>query len=461
MSLEALNHLLGVYLSKLKQGEPLPTDGLSGVELDIINKINSIVKVMEEQQSTLMRDKVTLYNILNTIPQGVFWKDLDSNFLGCNKVFSTFVGFKKAADILGKTDYDITTPERAKVYYEEDANVFTNVKPLKDLLYYSPSTGRWTKTQKIPMSSEGKLFGLLGITEDITERKEFEERLSKSELQFRLLAESISEVIWRMDSNLKLTYINPACLSLSGYTQEELLSMQLAPIFPKCCAKQLIKFVSDAQDKRVSESNFDSQLTRKDGVSVWVSCKFKAVWENGVFAGLIGLLSDKTAQKKAEDDLFKQASTDPLTGVFNRRYLITRLSQLILSKKDFWVLILDIDHFKNVNDTYGHPIGDQTLCTFTSLCKECLRDSDLLGRLGGEEFIILLSDISKTTALNIAERIREKIQNCDIIPMGVRITVSIGITSFSNGDSEDTLLKRADTALYTAKNNGRNKIVIL
>ena len=459
MSLELINHLLNAHASEIKRGVSIPLDGLTGTTLDIVTKLNRLLDLFTRTKDRLKRDKVTLYSVLNTIPQGVFWKDLESNFLGCNQKFSDFVGLAKPIDIVGKTDYDITSPDRAKEYLNEDAKVINTVKSLYDIVYHSKPNGRWTVTHKIPLVIDDQIFGILGVTEDITAKKEAETKLVKSEAQFRLLAESISEVIWWLDSDLRLIYINPECFRLSGYTEEELLNTSLTSFFSKCCLQDFYKFIHEAQAGLKDVYTFDTKIRRKDNTLIWISCKIKALRDRGVFSGVIGILSDNTSQKQIEAELLLQASTDPLTGALNRRYLMDRACLLLTQDKSYWFLLLDIDHFKNINDIYGHPIGDQVLSTLTKVCKECLRDQDSFGRLGGEEFAIILQDVSRETAWAIAERIRNKLQYLDVFSF--KFTVSIGLTQAIKGESCEDLFKRVDKALYSAKGQGRNNSVIL
>lgn len=160
-----------------------------------------------------------------------------------------------------------------------------------------------------------------------------------------------------------------------------------------------------------------------------------------------------------------QAVTDSLTGLYNRRYLDTHLQKLLEknkeSKKDLCVLILDIDYFKEVNDTHGHGVGDEVLKTFAHRLKDSLRSFDLVARLGGEEFVAILPDTSKEMSMTIAERLRTSISRhpikCAVEDGEISITTSIGGALIEHGDhSVSEVLERADKMLYDAKNGGRN-----
>ena len=175
----------------------------------------------------------------------------------------------------------------------------------------------------------------------------------------------------------------------------------------------------------------------------------------------------KDQLKKALQELEKLAGTDSLTGVANRRQLTIatekELSRVRRYGHSFSMLLLDIDHFKQVNDTYGHPVGDRVIVTMTDTIQSLLRRGDSLGRLGGEEFVVLLPHTNSDKALLVAERIRQRVAQIAItVPEAtIYITVSIGVATYLESDrSIDNILKRADDALYEAKNQGRDRVVL-
>jgi diguanylate cyclase (GGDEF)-like protein len=177
-----------------------------------------------------------------------------------------------------------------------------------------------------------------------------------------------------------------------------------------------------------------------------------------------------TERKMLELELARMAQTDVLTGLNNRRHFI-QLSETELSRTSrhggpLSVVMLDIDHFKHINDTHGHQIGDTVIQMLAGICREQLRDLDVIGRLGGEEFAVTMPNADHAQAMVVAERLRQAIEAASLqLPQGllVRFTVSIGVTTQPNGlhhgaTKLDTLLDQADQALYRAKNNGRNQV---
>jgi len=180
-----------------------------------------------------------------------------------------------------------------------------------------------------------------------------------------------------------------------------------------------------------------------------------------------GALTDITRIKEAELDLIRLANTDSLTGVNNRRsFFDIAQKELSRSKRHgytFSMLMLDIDHFKKVNDTFGHDAGDIVLKDVVNLAVQGLRDDDTIGRLGGEEFAVLLPQTQSKEAFLVAERIRQNIEHAIIATAQgkLKVTVSVGVSSITEDYPEiETLLKEADEALYSAKNDGRNQVCV-
>jgi len=179
-------------------------------------------------------------------------------------------------------------------------------------------------------------------------------------------------------------------------------------------------------------------------------------------------------RKRYQDDLksnylssIKQSVVDALTNLYNRRYLETHIRNMIdnsqFAADSVALLMIDIDHFKTVNDTYGHQSGDAVLAEVAKRLSDNLRITDLCARYGGEEFVAILASINPSLANSIAERIRVNIESkpfsIPVEPFSISCSLSIGLTFFHDGDNLDTLLKRGDQNLYKAKQSGRNKVV--
>ena len=182
---------------------------------------------------------------------------------------------------------------------------------------------------------------------------------------------------------------------------------------------------------------------------------------------LYSAFQDITSRKNRENLLKNQAIRDPLTALYNLRYFEDEVNKQILEakakKQPYAVLMLDADHFKNVNDTYGHKVGDKVLIELASTAERALRDNDIVARYGGEEFVVFLPGIHAEQGKIVADRLRQSISKQVVYSdtnQPVKFTVSIGVSSSDISDSVDTLIKTADEALYRAKQNGRNRVEI-
>lgn len=211
----------------------------------------------------------------------------------------------------------------------------------------------------------------------------------------------------------------------------------------------------------------DSRLIRPAGSALFVQISMSALpWEG--LPVIYVLINDVDRLKHSEMELRRLSVTDPLTNAFNRRHFITEAERELERSRRYRqpvsFLLLDIDHFKRLNDTHGHQTGDEALRRFTAACQRLLRGPDVLGRIGGEEFAILLPETDTAGAQILAERLRAAVAQtpvrdnpgADRLP--VTMTVSIGVAGFDGQCSVDRLLSYADKALYAAKRHGRNRV---
>lgn len=186
--------------------------------------------------------------------------------------------------------------------------------------------------------------------------------------------------------------------------------------------------------------------------------------ENKKYLGRVWFFRDVTDNKLATDNLTELANTDPLTGISNRRFFEKRAQEEFLHARSFdqrlSLLLFDIDKFKNINDHFGHLAGDEAIKSLCQKFTHKLRPIDLLGRLGGDEFAVLLPDTSPQCAMDVAERLRQNIENSSFKFDGqnIKVTITCGVASVVQGDNSiSDVIKRADEALYQAKANGRNR----
>ena len=213
------------------------------------------------------------------------------------------------------------------------------------------------------------------------------------------------------------------------------------------------------------------RIQAKDGSWKWYYDRGKVTrWdETGQAEMVVGIVFDVTEQKRIElllakqnEQLLEASRIDYLTGVLNRRALNEKLEYEIIrvdrNKRPLSVLLLDVDHFKNINDTYGHMIGDDVLIQMAGVVKKNIRVMDMVGRYGGEEFLVVLPECNQQAASIVAEKIRKGIEQT-AFETGIHVTISGGIQEY-HGGSLTALINQADQALYQAKEKGRNQIVL-
>lgn len=296
----------------------------------------------------------------------------------------------------------------------------------------------------------------------------------------REVLEVTPNAIGIFDQSLTLIYCNDVLAGLFCMTRAEALGKTQEEILKRSFdTSEGINIASDDFDSWYQELNCSQQQTHFN--------QFEADTTEGVVfkmtrmtldSGLMVMLGTeitelKQVQSSLELALTKLellANTDQLTGVYNRRYFedIARkeIDRCIRYQQTFSLLLIDLDHFKNINDHFGHHIGDEVLIHVTSICQRQLRSTDTLCRIGGEEFAIILPSTEASDALQIAERIRESVNQANI-PVdehqtNITMSISIGVTKYKRHDMaiSDTLI-RADKALYRVKENGRNSCLLI
>lgn len=329
---------------------------------------------------------------------------------------------------------------------------------------------------------------------DISERKRIEEILRESEERYRFLAENTWDVVWQTDAERNMTYINESDERLRGFPREQVIGRSATQFFEEKYISQIIADWRE-QDRLESEGTpigtqiFEAEQICKDGHTIWVEiCSTPQRDEHGKIYAFTGITRDISEHKKNEyalqdlnmrlsgqlvqiqslqAALQEQLIRDSLTGLYNRRYLddaIEReLSRATREGNPVTLAILDIDYFKQVNDKYGHPAGDEVLRTVGKMLRDHTRASDIPCRMGGEEFVVMLPNMGLEDAKVRAEKLRALFAETDIIfgQLTIKATISIGLASYpTHGRSASELIRLADAALYQAKQNGRNQVAI-
>lgn len=312
-------------------------------------------------------------------------------------------------------------------------------------------------------------------------------KLRESEEKYRLLTENAKEVVWTLcPRTLRFLYVSPAVFNLRGYTVEEVMAKPLdAALTKEGSAFIRAAIQKDLSDIELGKRSIDVFRTDeveqpcKDGSIIWteVVTNYYLNKKTNLYE-IRGVTRDITQRKKMEVEIHQLAFFDSLTNLPNRRMLTDRLSQAMAASKRSScygaLMLLDLDNFKALNDTYGHAAGDLLLITAADRLKGCVREIDTVARFGGDEFVVILSelDANETSATAHARLVAAKILSALSTPYKLLVsneessstiehhcTASIGIAMFINHEgSQDDILKQADTAMYQAKEAGRNQI---
>ena len=302
---------------------------------------------------------------------------------------------------------------------------------------------------------------------DVTHQNEIQEQLRESEQTFRRLFESMQDVYYRTNAQGVVQHVGPGVRRVLGYEPHEIEGRTAESYYPQSSDRDAFKAAIMALGE---VSDFPGQMVRKDGTVIDISISSHALFDhNGNFAGVEGIYRDVTQRKNLERELHRLATTDMLTGMANRRAFLelaeTTYQRACAQNEPLTLLMLDLDHFKAINDRFGHLEGDRVLVEFARTIKTHLRASDTVGRLGGEEFGLLLPLTTPTEGAEVAARILDAIRALDLTDssgQNYRFTTSMGLGALHPQDrSLRDLLDRADQALYLAKRRGRDQIAML
>jgi diguanylate cyclase (GGDEF)-like protein/PAS domain S-box-containing protein len=306
---------------------------------------------------------------------------------------------------------------------------------------------------------------VLGIAQNITERKLAEWKLRDSRQMLQLVIDNIPQRVFWKNTELDFLGCNKAFCEDAGVTHPDETIGKTDYDFPwKAKAESYQRADRETMQSGIAEINYEEPQPWKDGSEYWLrTSKIPLTNSEGQTIGILGMYEDITERKQLEHKLEQMAHYDSLTGLPNRAFFYEQLQQAIRrSKRHGSVLALmyfDIDKFKHINDTYGHDVGDAAIAEFAKRVKSTVREIDIVGRLGGDEFCLIVEDLSSDQAAEaVATKLIEAVQlTFQIREMALRISTSIGIAFHQPGMAADELINKADHAMYIAKQSGRNR----
>jgi diguanylate cyclase (GGDEF)-like protein/PAS domain S-box-containing protein len=439
--------------------------------------------VVEEQRD---RNRRRLHALFDNEVVGIGVASPDGHYQEVNDRFTRMLGYTRE-EICALETFDITHPDDIASSRQHFDRLVAGSIPFYTIdkrFVCKDGSAFWVSKSVTPIVDQsGKVESVVCITQDINERKRAEERLQRilSELPIATLV---------VDAARHITHRSAKFEVLFGYTQEDVVDLDtwlpLAypdPAYREQARKAGGKLATASRQSGHASGPVELRVRCKNGADKAIEFHYVDLLDLGIW-----MMNDATEQSDMEeamraindhlmerlleinglqDQLRKQAMHDSLTGLFNRRYLDEMLErELARAKRDGFpltVMMLDIDHFKRLNDTYGHQAGDEVLRCLADLLRKNSRAEDIPCRYGGEEFLLVLPNMGRSDSLSRAEQWRHEFEAMRIFFANqvMASSISIGIATFpDHGHTREALIEAADKALYTAKHNGRNRVEI-
>ncbi|KOS64098.1 EAL domain-containing protein [Lysinibacillus sp. FJAT-14222] len=369
----------------------------------------------------------------------------------------------KNEELIGKTHRVINSKFHPKSFFKTMWETIRQGKTWNGEVKNRAKDGSeyWMNTTIVPfLDSEGKPYQYISIRTDITDRIKAETALAKAlESDFRKVVQNLQNCVFKIvdheDTKIVFTLCEGKIAEELGLVTDAIRGKTSFEIFGSDVATQLeLNFHKAFNGETI---NFELPYYNR-----FFYITLSPIWENGKIVEVIGSMMDITERKKAEETIHHMAHHDSLTNLANRRLFTQLLNSAVLkageNQESLCVMFIDLDRFKNINDTLGHLIGDALLQSVADRLLSCLRDNDVVSRQGGDEFTLFLSNISRKEAGAVARRIIKTIsKTLTLEHLELYITPSIGISMYpDDGDTVEKLIKHADAAMYLAKDYGKN-----
>jgi diguanylate cyclase (GGDEF)-like protein/PAS domain S-box-containing protein len=366
-------------------------------------------------------------------------------------------------DILGSTKNDMHHPDDLPrvidAFFEA---VRTGRSDVEFRVRHTDGSWHWLELTITNLLHDPDVEGLVLTGHDVTPRKQAEEALRVSEERWRALLMNSSDAITVLGDGGQVIYASPSIERLVGFTADEILDMGVFELVHPEDVERAGTILLELIDSEGPSEPIEMRVRHTDGSYRWIEAVAKNMLDDTSIGGIVINVRDVTERKRAEEALARQATTDSLTGLPNRTLLLDRLATAFVNSERTGlltaVLYLDVDHFKLVNDSLGHAVGDELLTVVAERLQRFLREGDTAARLGGDEFVLCCEGVETyNAAADIADRLADVL--AEPIALGgqeMSATVSVGITCACDASrTPEDLLRDADVAMYRAKERGR------
>ncbi len=422
---------------------------------------------LKEAQEALRASEAELSLIMDNVPARVSYIDRDYRYRFLNRHNEEWLGEDRQT-LAGRHVADVLGAERTRQLQPLLERVLAGEVVATERLLAQPSgPPAWESIHYAPnRDSEGRVIGIYAAHTNINEQKRNEEALRRANWMLSSHINNTPLAVLEWDRDFRLVRWSPRAETIFGWRAEEALGMPLdgEQFIHESDRGTVVALLNTLMNGDEPRATGVTRNYRKDGGTIWCEWYHSCLLDDaGQIVSILSFVQDVSSRIQAEERLQYLATRDSLTGLPNRVLLQERLAQAIAqAKRDggrVGVLFIDLDRFKNVNDTLGHRIGDELLKQVTTVLAGALRETDLLARLGGDEFMVIVEGIADPSALS---RIAVKLQEATAKPFTVEandiyVTSSIGISVFpDDSDDPEELLKHADVAMYRSKELGRN-----
>jgi diguanylate cyclase (GGDEF)-like protein/PAS domain S-box-containing protein len=402
--------------------------------------------------------------LLDAIPNPVYFKDREGRYQVYNRAWDEHFGGGR--DWVGRTVHDMFAPPLAQLHDERDRALYSGSSALRYEAVVPTAAGEereWLYNKVSFVDQAGNIAGLIGTITDVTTYKRTERALEASEARFRVLAENGIDLISVVAPDGTVTYCSPALRTLLGWEPEETVGRNVFEFVHRDDADMVRAAFQRLLAVRLTHEPVELRFRHKDGQ--WRT--FEALGTNCVdnphIRGVVLNSRDVTDRKLIQQRIQHLAYHDNLTGLPNRGLLQDRLGHSIAraerSGRKVAVLFIDLDNFKNINDTLGHDVGDELLRQVSRRLTECVRAGDTIARQGGDEFIVLLDNLEDGRGASVvAQKILGSLRAAFTLGgTEQHVSGSVGIAVYpEDGRDAQTLMKNADTAMFHGKGIGKN-----